>query len=350
MGTLVTAVGLRGKAKKTFRAAAATATVSVLTLASVTLSVSPASAATLDDVTMTVSNNATSATGATYTWNFTTKTAGTLTSLTFTVPALTTLTTPAPTAYGLTSCTVGTPTLASNTVTVPLTGCPSVAASTPVSLAISGFTNTSAATTTAFASTASTVATTALDSGTATGGVNFNANTTTVNVVVPESLSFTNANTAITLLPVPGNSTPAKSAVKLTVATNAQGGYSLASCMTTGITDGSHPILQLAPTGSLNGMTTAFGAQASVVPNNGSGTVGTGTTALQGAWDTYQTGTTYVGYAPDCILSTTNAKVVTNDGTTNGDDLTLTNAVSADAVQPNGDYTGIITYQLTPSY
>ena len=249
----------------------------------------------------------------------------------------------------MTGCTIGAPTLSSGTVTVPLTTCPSVAASTPVSIAISGFTNTNTATTTAFASTASTVVTTALDSGAAIGGVNFNANTTTVNVVVPESLSFTNANTAITLLPVPGNSTPATGAVKLTVATNAQGGYSLTSCVTTDITDGSHTIAQRISAGPLDGTATAFGAQASVVSNNGSGTDGTGTATRQGAWAT-TSGSNYLGYAADCELLTTNATVVTNTGTTNGDDLTLTNAVGVDAVQPNGEYTGTVTYRLTPSY
>ena len=346
---LATKVGPRRTVKKTFRALAATAALSVLTVGTVALSASPASAATLDDVTMTVSNNATGATGATYTWNFTTKTAGTLTSLTFTVPAGTTLTTPAPTSYGLTGCTIGTPTLSSGTVTVPLTTCPSVAASTPVSIAISGFTNTNTATT-AFMSTVTTLATAAtVDTGTASDGVTFNANTTDVTVVVPESLSFTNANTVITLLPVPGNSTPATGAVKLTVATNAQNGYSLASCVTADITDGNNSIPQLDPTGLLDGEATAFGAQASVVSNNGSGTVGTGTATRQGAWAT-TTGNNYLEYAADCELLTTNATVVTNTGTTNGDDLTLTNAVSADAVQPHGEYTGTITYQLTPSY
>ena len=346
---LATTAGPCRKVKKTFRALAATAALSVLTVGTVALSASPASAATLDDVTMTVGNNATAATDTTYTWNFTTKTAGTLTSLTFTVPAGTTLTTPAPTSYGLTGCTIGTPTLSSGTVTVPLTTCRSVAASTPVSIAISGFTNTSTATT-AFMSTVTTVATAAtVDTGTASGGVNFNANTTDVTVVVPESLSFTNANTAITLLPVPGNSTPATGAVKLTVATNAQGGYSLTSCVTTDITDGSHTIAQRISAGPLDGTATAFGAQASVVSNNGSGTDGTGTATRQGAWAT-TSGSNYLGYAADCELLTTNAAVVTNTGTTNGDDLTLTNAVGVDAVQPNGEYTGTVTYRVTPSY
>ena len=341
MATLAPTAGPCRKVKKTFRALAATAAVALLTFGTAALWAAPASAAGLGTVTMTVSNNATAATAVTYTWNFTTTTPAVLTWLAFTVPDDTTLTAPAPTAYGLTGCTIGTPTLSAGTVTVPVTTCPSVAASTPVSVAISGFTNTSTATPTAFTST---VSTSTGDTGTS-GAVDFNANATGVTVVVPESLSFTNANAAITLLPVPGNSTPSKSAATLTVATNAQNGYNLSSCVTTDIASGSNSIPQLDPTGLLDGEATAFGAQATVVPPE------TGATAtLQGDWVTYQTGTTYVGYAAECATATTNATVVSNAGSTDGDVLTLTNAVSASAVQPNGVYTGTITYQVTPSY
>lgn len=337
-----TAAGTRPRT----RALAVAASFFLLVFGSAALWAAPASASTIDNVSLTVSNNATSATAVTYTVNFSTQTAAALTSVTFTVPAGTTapaaLTTG--TAYGLAGCTVGTPTLATNTVTVPLTLCPTIAASTPVEIAVSGFTNS----TTATSAFKTAVSTSAPDTGTANAGVDFNDNKTVVDVIVPESLTFTNQNPAITLLPVPGNATPATGAVKLTVATNAVNGYTLTSCVTSDIAAGSNTIPQLTSVGALNGSTTAFGAQASFVPNNGTGTDGSGTASLNAPWST--AGTDYVGYASDCAAATPNAKVISNTGTTNGDELTLTNGVSADAVQPNGTYTGTITYQVAPSY
>lgn len=328
---------------------------SAFALVAAALWASPASAAPdpITDVTMTVSNNATAATAVTYTWNFTLNDETGDPALTFTVPSGTLLTPTTTVPYGLPGCTATT-TFADPTVTVTLADCTTFAASSPVSIAISGFTNTTVATSTAFLS--------AVSDGTAnasaTTGVDFNSNKTAVTVIVPESLTFTNANTAITLVPVPGNPTPATSDVKLTVETNARGGYSLNSCVDAAdvITiqgGGTDVIPQLSTPGThaLDGTTSAFGAQASVAGGSAGTTAAGGTTsrALQGDWaDT--TATTYVGYESSCGSGAGDATILTANGTTDGDVLTLTNAVSASAIQPDGTYKGTITYQVTPLY
>ncbi len=316
--------------------------VAVLTIGAIGFSTSSAQASgALTSVAMSVSNNATSAAGTTYSWNFVTATAATLTSVTLTVPAGTTGSSLSvgSTAYGLLGCAVGTPTLASGTVTVPLTSCASIPATTPVSISISGFTNT-ATKTAAFATAVSTSTGTVVDTGTAATGVDFNSNLTQVTVVVPQSLTFLNGNEAITLLPIPGASTPAKaSPVALTVKTNAASGYTLSGCVLTPIGIGStaNTIPQLAAVGALTG--TAFGAQASVT--------GAGAT-LNGSWASAN-GASYLGYDPLCTGGARSV-ISQNTGPTNGDVLTLTNAATVSATQAAGTYTGVITYQVVPTF
>ena len=338
--------------RKTSRTVAAMAMVAALTGGAVALTSSPAFAAgTLSGVNLSVSNNAASLGGvtntATYTWNFTTATTGTLTSLSFTVPSGTTgssLT--VGTTYGLGACTVGAATLAATTVTVALTTCGSIAASTPVSVPISGFTN-STTTTGAFSSVASTYTGSSVlnDSGTA-GSVNFASNQTAVTVVVPNSLTFTNSATAVSLLAVPGTVATA-SPVVLGVSTNARNGYTLSGCVTagnilTGATSGatiasaSNTAVAALPT---SGSTSALGAQATLT--------GTGA-SLQATW-AGTTGSNYLGYAATC--GTTGAeKISSNTGPTTGDTLTLTNGVGVSATQTADTYLGKITYQVVPSY
>jgi hypothetical protein len=340
--------------KKAPRLLVAAAAVSTLTVGAVALTGAPAFASgTLTSVNMAVSNNAGSLGGVTntgiYSWNFTTGTTGTLTSLSFTVPANTVGASLAlnGTTFGLTGCTVGTPTLATTTVTVPLTSCASIPAATPVAISISGFTNTSSATGN-FSSVASTFtgASVLNDTGTVTTPVNFANNTTGVTVIVPDSLTFTNGNTAITLLPVPGV-IATSTAVPLTVSTNARSGYTLSGCVTAANTITSSPSLATIPQASntavaplpVSGLTSAFGAQATIT--------GSGAT-LQALWAATTTNN-YLGYAATCG-TTGGQKISSNAGPTTGDVLTLNNAVGISATQTAGTYTGTITYQVSPSY
>ena len=353
------AAGLRSALRRTRRernagrgvgGIAVAAALSLATVGTLALS-SPAYAAGLTNINLAVSNNTIKSTGVTYTWNFTTATLGTPDSLTFTVPTGTTGSSLTLTAYGLTGCTVGTPTLASDVVTVSLSGgCP-LPATTPVSVAISGFTNT-ATPTTAFTSDLKVLnGVTELASGTA--GVNFASDTTAVTVVVPQSLTFTNDRTAIDLLPIPGAATPATAPVTLTVATNAVSGYELSGCVETDIIGpGSKTIAQAAKADAttldtFDGSKTLFGAQAAVALVPTTGEVGTGTPSRSGKWAS-ASGNDYVGYPASCGDST--AEISKNTGTTSGDKLTLTNAVSASAVLPAGKYLGTIKYQVTPHY
>lgn len=323
----------------------------VLVVAGATVSSAPAHAVTgtLSDVSLAVSNNATSSTDAsntaTYTWQFTTATAAALTEIDLTVPAGTTGTPGAPVLYGLPGCS-GTTALGGATVTVALTGCPSIPASSPVSIAVSGLTNTTEATT-GFQTSVTTKSgdpAVVVDGPTSAGnGVDFSQNSTAVTVVVPDSLTFTNANTELTLLPVPGSSAPATGTVNLTVATNVAKGYSLSACVPTAITSGSSAISQLASPGALGGGVTAFGAKASVV----AGSEGTDKDPkIENGLDS-----SYVGYQATCDTTSGDPSViVTNGGTTNGDKVTITNGVSVSAVQEAGDYKGTILYRVAPSY
>lgn len=331
----------------------AAAAMSTLSVGAIALTSSPAFASgSLSNVNMAVSNNATSENGvtngpATYTWNFTTTTPGTLTSLDFSVPAGTdgssiTL----GTAYGLTGCTVGAPSDTSDVVSVTLTGCTADLGGTPVSISINGFTNTTS-TPGNFSSVVNTYTGSLVlnDTGTA-APVDFNSNTTGVTVIVPDSLTFTNGNTAITLLPVPGV-IAGSSPVPLTVSTNARNGYTLSGCVTSAntITDSvSGDTIPQATNSAVaplptDGLSSAFGAQATIS--------GTGAT-LQTDWAA-TTGSDYLGYAATC--GTTGAQQISsNAGPTTGDVLTLHNAVGIKATQTAGTYTGKITYQVAPSY
>ncbi len=333
------------------RTVAVAAAVAALTGGAIAVTSAPAFAAgTLSSVSLSVSNNAASLGGVTntasYSWNFVTGTAGTLTSLSFTVPAGTVGTgLTVGTTYGLGACTIGAASLAGTTVTVALTTCGSIPAATPVYVPISGFTN-STTTTGSFASVASTYtgASVLNDSGTA-AAVNFASNQTQVTVVVPNSLTFTNSATAVSLLAVPGIVATA-SPVVLGVSTNARNGYTLSGCMTaanvlTGtasaatIPSASNAAVAALPT---SGATSAFGAKATIA--------GTGT--LQATW-AGTTGANYLGYAATC--GTTGAQQISsNTGPTTGDSLTLTNGVGVSATQTADTYSGKITYQVVPSY
>ena len=295
----------------------------------------------LTGVTWTVSNNTANVVAegnsATYTWAFTTATTLNLTSITFTVPTGTTgasLTVPG--LYGL-GVDTATASLSGGTVTLTLSGNAPIAAGTSVEVAIAGFTN--GTVTGSQLTTVTTSDGTNTDSGTASA--TFANNTTSVTVIVPESLTFTNNKSSITLTPVPGIPAVESSPATLTVSTNARNGYTLSACATT-LSDGhSNTISQQATAvASLSG--SAFGAKASV-----SG----GSAAVQAPW----TASTYIGYAATCSATpilggAPSSPVVTDAGPTTLDTLTITNAVSISAIQAADTYTATINYLLTPSY
>lgn len=323
------------------------------------------------NVALTVSNNATSegasaevtspvTNRATYTWQFTTGAAlSSGSTITMSVPNGTTALSGGLTlgdTYGLTGCnatvgalTSGTSTTVSLTLANATSDTCSVAAGTSISIAITGIVNTTTADsgfTTAVSTSSDGTPGTA---GTAGSAVPFSQNSTDVTVVVPKSLTFTNATTSLRLLPVPGGDA-VKGDVNLTVATNA--GYYLSACVPAGdeISNGSYTIDQVDGPATLDGNTTGFGAQATLMTpgNNQAGVVGSG--VFVGAWKT-TSGSDYVGYASTCdAVSGDSSLIASNVGSTTGDQMTLANAVRVNAAQPADEYHGAIVYQVAPEY
>jgi len=361
---------------KATRAVVAVAAMGGLTGGAIALTGAAAGAASLTNVHLSVSNNAASEATvhntATYTWDFTTKTAATLQNVTFTVPSTTTgatLHVLSP-MYGLGSCTATTVGLSAGTVTVKLAGCGTVPATTPVYLAVDGFTN--GTTTGTFKTVVTTysgavTASNKVDTGQAATGVTFQSNKTTVTVIVPDSLTFTNLGpAAITLLPVPGVPAVASAAtvVNLRVSTNAHTGYDLSGCLvnplkktgttaTNKITSASNSAV--APLPSASG-TSAFAARVTKA-TTATTAPGSAGFSLNGTWASTATQTTtYLGYASSCATThsatpTATNKIISKDtGPTKGDQIALTNGVGISATQAAGTYSGTITYTVTPKY
>lgn len=295
----------------------------------------PANAA-ISGVALAVSTNVASATGVTYTWVFTPgTTSSTLTNLTLTVPTGTTWTPAAATTFGITGCTVPTPSYSAPTVTIAMTGC-TVTQNRPVSVSITGVTNGPA--TASFSSVVTTTGTGG-ETGTAGTAISLAANTTAVTVLVPQSLTFSNDTTAVTLLPIPGGSLTTAAPVTLGVSTNAVSGYTLKAYQAVALTKGAPAatIASLAPNTTTDLTTgTGFGAMATA----------TGAT-LSAPWST-TTSSLYAGYPTSD--SGAGSTVATNAGPTANDQIVLTNGVRIAATQAAGTYTGTITYVVTPSF
>jgi hypothetical protein len=335
------------------RILATSAVAAVMAGGAVALSGAPAGALTLTNVSWSVGNTATSTANApatnntgVYTWTFTTATAyaagaNSLSQLTFTVPTGTSGGTTVGVTYGLSTCTVGTVTDSSGTVTVPLTTCPAIAVGTTISVQLTGFTNTTTAGTSSSAVTTYITAThTSTDTGTSNSNT-FVSNSTAVNVIVPDSLSFTNNKPAsITLTPVPGTAGIEANPGTLVVATNAHTGFTLAGC-----------------SGSLSGPGTAIPTLSTSVPvvaatfliqaTSGWGaeaTVSGGAASLSNAWSA----TSYLGYGTNCSLAADN--IISDTGPTAGDTLTVTNGAAVSPTQADGSYTGYINYLVTPGF
>jgi len=333
------------------RMVGAVALVAALAGGAVALTGGAAGAATLTGSTITVSNNAANVVNpaptvntAVYTWSFTTVAASVAyTKLTFTVPTgtLATGSLTVPTLYGITGCSSETPSLTATTVTVLLSGCSATPASTLVQISVSKLKN--GTTVGAISSTITTYSGTPTftkqDTGVATGASLAN-NTTAVTISVPDSLTFSNSNTSVTMLPIPGGATVTAPNVTLTVGTNAKGGYTLAACVLStikGTTNTTATIGQLASvSATLPATASNFGAKPAVT--------GTGAT-LSAGW----TAGSYLGYNSTCG-TTTHSVIMKSTVPVATNKLTLTNGVRVKSLQPADKYTGTITYQVTPSY
>lgn len=314
----------------------------------------PASAAALTGVAWSVGNNTSSTANApatnntgTYTWTFTTATAiiagaNGLTQFTGTVPATTTGTPTVSNSYGLGTCTTGAVTNSAGTVTVPLTcTTQAIAAGTTIQLQLTGFTNpTTSTANTSIVTLYTTAAHTAGDTGTS-NSVTFTSNSTAINVIVPDSLTFTNNKpSSISLVPLPGAAGIESNPGTMVVATNAHSGYTLAGCSSTLSGPGTAiPLVSastpVAAATFLTQATSAWGAEASVTG---------GASSLQNAW----TATGYLGYGTNCSLAADN--IIKDTGPTAGDTLTVTNGASVSSLQDTGTYTGFVNYLVTPSF
>lgn len=318
------------------------AVVAVLALAATTMiGVNSASAAPLTNTTWSVSNNQTSATAVTYTFELTTATSGIIKTVTATVPSSTAGTAGAGTVYGLNA---GTAALSGTTLTYTVTNPVTVAAGIPIYIEFTGLTNTSTATDSA-TSTVTTMdgATTpaAIDTATSSS-VSFGAASTAVTVEIPKSLTFTNdtPSFALQLDPsLPALSTVSKN-VKLTVKTNAGGGYTLAA-KHTGLVSGSHTIASATTdvaTGVASIPANTFGVSAAKT------IVGGSLATIQGAG--LAVSGNFVGY------TTTGEQFLKATAPTGNDAdiLVLTNKVKIDYNAAAGTYTDNITYTAAPVY
>lgn len=311
-------------------------TLSVAALAGM-LSAVPATAASFSNISWSVSNNATGATGVFYTYSFTPATTGTITTIDFSVPAGTAGTPVVTLNYGISA---GTAALAANKITYTVTAPASVTAGTPILIEVSGMTNTSTpgSNTSNFESWIA--GPTSLDTGTSPA-VTFGDSNTVITVVVAKSLTFTNDTSAFMLLMDPGLPALADQQrdVSLSVLTNASNGYTLGvKDNAGGLTTGADTIPDV--TGTVVSPIAWPGAS-----KFGFSAVGTltGTAAMQGG----------MGAVTD-FASYTNANVNlvarTNPTGNTPDSLSIRNRVAIDYTQDAGTYSDTVTYTVTPSY
>jgi hypothetical protein len=310
------------------------------------------------------SNNATSASPVSYSWNATTATSSSdFDQITMTVPSDS-----GAVSGGLSvdqcfgfSCAGAKATVGDGTVTLTVPS-QSVAASVPLEWQISGFTNTATP-----QSSTSTVTTSGegegpLDQGTSEE-LSFGSSSTGVEVAVPLSAEFTNSAPNIYITPIPGNGSTAANCgsgttqsgptlsegatgtqpcpVVLGLSTNDAHGYTLSATLTpANLTDANHDTLPNDADATAGCDKTqpgdAFGATAAIAPAARSdGAVLEGGWASSGYYCGYDNGTpTGIVHSSELTGST-------------GDTLTLQDYASVDFAQPSGVYGGTITYSLT---
>lgn len=297
----------------------------------------PAKAATLTNISWSVTNNQVSATGVTYSYNFTTATAGTIKTITFVVSGSGLGGTPTITkVYGIGA---GTVSRSGQTITYTVTTAAAVAAGIPIYIELGGMTNTSTAGTYTTAVSTLTSTPTTIDTGTSPSK-SISANNTAVTVTLAKSLTFTESTTAFELdmdptLPALADQT---ATVALTVQTNANSGYTLSVAdNATGLQSSStgNPVLQRVSTGKSTAVTWP------AAPGWGYTVTGTGATI-----DPAFTGPKYAGY------NSTGDTIATRTGPTgaSADTINIANRVAVDYSLAAGTYSDTVTYTVTPNY
>jgi hypothetical protein len=298
---------------------------------------SPASAATLTNMSWSVSNNQVGATAVRYSYSFTAATTGTIKTITLAVSGAGLAGTPTISRnYGIGA---GTVARSGQTITYTVTSAISVTAGTPIYIELTGLTNTSTAGSYTTLITTQTSVPATIDSGTSPA-VAMAANNTAATVTIAQSLTFTVNNTAFELDMDPslGALSDRTAAVGLTVQTNANSGYSLAVAdSATGLQSSGtgNPVIAKVSTGKATSVTWP-GA-----PTWGYTVTGTGATI-----DSAFSGTKYAGY------TSAGETIATRAGSTGGsaDTITITNRVAIDYSVATGVYSDTITYTVTPNY
>jgi hypothetical protein len=298
---------------------------------------SPASAATLTNMTWSVSNNQVGATAVTYSYSFKTATAGTIKTITFAVSGSGLAGTPAINRnYGIPA---GTVARSGQTITYTVTTPVAVAAGVPIYIEFTGLTNSSTAATYTTAITTLTSTPSTIDSGTSPS-VTLAANNTAATVSIAKSLTFTVDTTAFELDMDPslGALADQSATVGLTVQTNANSGYTLAvSDSATGLQSSGtgNPVIAKVSTGK------ATSAAWPGAPKWGYTVTGTGATI-----DAAFSGSKYAGY------TSAGETIATRAGSTGGsaDTISIANRVAIDYSVPSGVYSDTLTYTVTPNY
>jgi hypothetical protein len=300
-------------------------------------SATAASAATLTNMTWSVSNNQAGATNVTYSYSSRTATAGTIKSITFVVSGAGLAGTPAIAKnYGIGA---GTVARSGQTITYTVTTAVAVAAGIPIYIEFSGLTNSATTGSYTTAITTRTSAPATIDTGT-TPAVTLAATNTAVTVTIAKSLTFTVDTTAFELdldpsLPALADQTQD---VVLTVQTNANSGYTLT------VSDNAAG-LQSASAGSPVIADVSTGKATSVAwtgaPKFGYTVTGTGATI-----DAAFSGSKYAGYTD------VGEQIASRAGSTGGtpDTITIANRVAIDYSVPAAVFTNTITYTVTPNY
>ena len=298
---------------------------------------SPAGAATLTNMTWSVSNNQVGATAVTYSYSFKTTTAGTIKTITFAVSGAGLAGTPVINRnYGIGA---GTVARSGQTITYTVTTPVAVAAGIPIYIEFTGMTNSSTAGSYTSVITTQTSVPATIDTGT-TPSVTLAANNTAATVSIAKSLTFTVDTTAFELDMDPslGALADQSATVGLTVQTNANSGYTLAvSDSATGLqSSGSgNPVIAKVSTGKATSVTWP-GA-----PKWGYTVTGTGATI-----DSAFSGSKYAGYTSG------GETIATRAGATGGsaDTISIVNRVAIDYSVPTGVYSDTLTYTVTPNY
>jgi hypothetical protein len=297
----------------------------------------PAGAATLTNMTWSVSNNQVAATNVSYSYAFKTTTAGTIGKITFAVSGAGLLGTPTITrAYGIGA---GTVARSGQTITYTVTTPAPVAAGIPIYIELGGLTNSSTAASYTTTITTQTSLSATIDNGT-TPAVTLAANNTAVTVNLAKSLTFTVDTTAFELDMDPslGALADQSATVGLSVQTNANSGYTLS------VADNATG-LQSSGTGNPVIAKVSTGKATSVVwpgaPAWGYTVTGTGAT-IDGAFS----GTKYAGY------TSAGETIATRAGTTGAtaDTISIANRVAINYASASGVYSDTVTYTVTPNY